>query len=662
MAKSTKDPAERLAKQVEDRIRTGKESNGRLETDDRVLARITDGIYRQPASALRELISNAYDADATEVYVTTDVPRFGQITISDNGNGLSTRALTSLVHHIGGSPKRTRGGADLGVVSKKDPSLSPKGRKLIGKIGIGLFSVAQLTHHFQIVTKERGKRYRLVADLVLKTYSEEELAKFGDQRQTFETGSFRIWAVDAKDTNAHGTEIVLLDLRPHTRELLQSRERWQRVAFTDESGDDEETELPEPPAYHIGSVDSETGGFREEDANLPWDHADDPRSRFRKLHQAVLDEFGATRPKPTLDDSLDTYLKTLWNLGLSSPVDYIDEHPFEFGPTKGMRFFSLSNSPRGRAEEVKLKRKETVRDRFELTQPQRGSAKKFQVIIDGVQLLRPLTFTDLPKTDNAIKDSLMFVGSCAPNLDRIPKDVRGGPLAFEAYFFWNPKIIPVDRQGVLVRIGDASGTLFDETFMKYPISEQVRLAQITAEVFVTDGLDPALNIDRESFNFAHHHYVFLQKWIHQSLRHLVTRHKAIGAEVRGQVRKRTQGRKHGELRRILQEELELAAQTSRRTSDTLGVEVRFVAEDDEQAKELRDSGILVFGHDDILGVLGGKGGRAGKQKQAEAEIFELRMKSLAQLLEAYGVLDKMSYKRQQAILRGFARVFTAGDD
>jgi hypothetical protein len=34
-----------------------------LRTDKRVLARVTDGIYRQPGSAIRELISNAYEAD-----------------------------------------------------------------------------------------------------------------------------------------------------------------------------------------------------------------------------------------------------------------------------------------------------------------------------------------------------------------------------------------------------------------------------------------------------------------------------------------------------------------------------------------------------------------------------------------------------------------------
>lgn len=46
-----------------------------LKTDERVLARVTDGIYRQPGSAIRELLSNAYDADAARVVIKTDRPR-----------------------------------------------------------------------------------------------------------------------------------------------------------------------------------------------------------------------------------------------------------------------------------------------------------------------------------------------------------------------------------------------------------------------------------------------------------------------------------------------------------------------------------------------------------------------------------------------------------
>lgn len=110
------DPASELA----EKIRTSSKDNvveTTLDTDAKVLSRITDGIYRQPASALRELISNAFDADATEVLIQTDRPRFDKISVTDDGNGMSPEILARLVHHIGGSSKRNVEGSVLGVTA-----------------------------------------------------------------------------------------------------------------------------------------------------------------------------------------------------------------------------------------------------------------------------------------------------------------------------------------------------------------------------------------------------------------------------------------------------------------------------------------------------------------------------------------------------------------
>ena len=48
-----------LIEDIKGKLDTGEISEAVLDTDERVLARITDGIYRQPASALRELLANA---------------------------------------------------------------------------------------------------------------------------------------------------------------------------------------------------------------------------------------------------------------------------------------------------------------------------------------------------------------------------------------------------------------------------------------------------------------------------------------------------------------------------------------------------------------------------------------------------------------------------
>src|SRR5262249_9030555 len=87
------------------------------------------------------------------------------------------------------------------------------------------------------------------------------------------------------------------------------------------------------------------------------------------------------------------------------------------------------------------------------------------------------------------------------------------------------QISPKDVQGVLVRVHEASGTLYDHRFLNYQISEQTRLRQISAEIFVLEGLDGAINIDRESFNYSHPHYLFIQRWLHRALRLLVNRRK-----------------------------------------------------------------------------------------------------------------------------------------
>ena len=154
--------AERRAK-LRKLVESGKHGRTQLETDERVLARITDGIYREPASALRELIFNAYDADATSVWITTDAPRFSQIVVADDGDGMTFDVLDHLIHHIGGSAKRTKDGPKLKITDPDRSKYSKGGRKLIGKIGIGLFAVSQLTRRFQIVTKPKGGAFRYVA-------------------------------------------------------------------------------------------------------------------------------------------------------------------------------------------------------------------------------------------------------------------------------------------------------------------------------------------------------------------------------------------------------------------------------------------------------------------------------------------------------------------
>ncbi len=612
-----------------------------LETSELVLKRITDGIYREPSSALRELISNAYDADATKVEIQTDPPRFDSIFVRDNGTGLTEAALSHLIHNIGGSPKRRKGGAQFGVCRDGDENRSPGGRKLIGKIGIGLFSVSQLTKEFQIITKVKGTNHRMIADVIFGTHSEDDL---NNPDQEFRTGMVNIWKVPAVDKDSHGTEIILRNLWPKTREDLSSKEIWSQDA-----------ESRFPPSYYIGCVHEDSPDLIDIEPRLPWNYEDSPKECFEKLVQAVFDgqrkrKKQGKRKKPSLAEFFDYYLQMLWTLSLSLPLDYMDKHPFDLRETDGIRFFKLGNELDSRAEEIMLGSGRSIRDELGLASPERGESREFNVMIDGVQLSRPLRFRDLPKTSEAMPYPLLFIGKDKPDLSPIPREIRGGGLEFEAYFLWSHTIVPKEHAGVLLRINDSSGMLFDETFMKYLVSEPMRKRQVTAEIFVTRGLDAALNIDRESFNYAHPHYLYLSKWVHNAFRQLANRQKAIASKIRlkNKCTKSVQ-QHHGKFETG-------SAERIRRTvlEDGPFLQVEFV--DDEQ-QESENQRVLAFKKNKIFKDRILPSGKGEKIRQTE-EHFETQIKTVAKTLDVLGVFKEMPYGRQEQLLREIVNIFS----
>jgi len=640
-----------LVKSIKKELDTGKLSRATLETDDRVLARITDGIYRQPASALRELIANAYDADAENVYIQTDSPRFEQITVRDDGNGLTIESLASLIHHIGGSPKRTQDGVALGVANKKDPTLSPKGRRLIGKIGIGLFSVAQLTRHFQIITKTRGSKHRLVAEIVMRTYTEDDLIKAPAKPAKVQTGTVTIKAVPASDTETQGTEIILMDLRPQTIDHLQSRDIWTQV----ESSDTPAGESVVAPKFHIARLERGKAQVKKNE-ELPWERDDPPSERFASLYQAIVDTVSERESNPKLETILDNYLRMLWTLSLSAPLDYIERHPFDLSSEDEVDYFKISNEPKGQATALRLKKDQSIREAMDLHAPERGSKMPFNVFVDDIQLKRPLRFKNLPQTAHVLKHPLMFVGKADPDLSKIADDERGGDLSFEAYLFWTPKVVPKEHNGILVRIADASGTLFDETFMKYQVAELTRLRQISGEIFVRKGLDAALNIDRESFNYAHPHYQYLLKWLHRALRQLTNMHKHVSSEKRTKEAGDREKKRKRKLGKTVRKRLEKVTEV-----DDLP-EVLFT-EDKNAAKAARKDGALAFEGDTIFADLP-KPERNTRGNDTQRTRIEDQVAAIAQILDAYGVFEHMRYERQQDLLRSIAAVLgvSEGDE
>ncbi len=244
---------------------------------------------------------------------------------------------------------------------------------------------------------------------------------------------------------------------------------------------------------------------------------DRPLDKFEKLVDAAINVSRSAREQANLSH-FDNYLQMLWRLSLACPVEYLQGHPFDMKPMGKIGIYELSNAPKGAAETVEFQDDVTLREKLNLVAGSADPLGKFVVHIDGVELRRPIV---LPKELNAasqIGKPLLFIGKVRTDFGGSSPDRSGGELAFEAYLYWNSKIVPKESVGALIRVNGASGTLFDPEFLGYQVSEQTRKRQVTAEIFVSNGLDGALNIDRESFNTSHPHYLYIQKWLHSAFR------------------------------------------------------------------------------------------------------------------------------------------------
>jgi hypothetical protein len=515
-----------LADKIEKSAQTRRPVEGNLKTNDRIIARVTDGIYREPWSAFRELISNAYDADATQVSIDCDYPFFKEIRISDNGNGMDEHIVGDLLENIGGSSKRTARGKTLGTASTTDPTRSPAGRKLIGKIGIGLFAVAQLTQQFQIITKRKGDNKRVSASIRLHTYQEDSLIDEQDS-SNYVSGTYSVLAEETTDVDVHGTTIILTGIRPAIREKLQSQEIWSAI---DENSMDDGSGLIDvmlPPQFNIGRFDE--AGSLVEPPKLPWDHSDSPEAKFQKLVDAAISTAKSSKEQANLAH-FDNYLKMIWRISVASPIAYIDGHPFDLREVDGYDIYELSNKKKGAATRAQVGDKK-LREAFSLIAGWPESLP-FSVSIDSVELRRPIRLPNTLASISRLERPLIFVGKVATNFGGATAERSGGKLSFEAYLYWNTRIVPKENIGSIVRVNDASGTLFDPEFLSYQVSEQTRKKQVTCEIFVTEGLDGALNIDRESFNTSNPHYLYIQKWLHSAFRQFATMHKRLGREAR----------------------------------------------------------------------------------------------------------------------------------
>jgi hypothetical protein len=400
----------------------------------KIIADISSGVYRSPAAAIKELISNAYDADATRVSISTDAPSFRTLTVSDNGSGMDIDKFLDVMNHIGGSRKRI--GSDVSPLKK---------RKIIGRIGIGMLSVAQLGTKFYVSSTQKGQPHRFIAEVNLEPFHKDDAALVSMTKQKGDDhvhiGAIKYVDQIPEDTDLHYTVITVPDAKKGLTSEITGLVRRAVGA----------TEI-------LNATQSKISSFRE-----------------------IVD---VVRSSNRADLVLDGYYYMIWELGLLSPVSYLDNAPFD----------------------------PSVRTIVDLDSLKLPPPEEFSVTVDGIDIARPQSFPNPVAVGYPSPDPKLY----ALAYDRTISD---RPLRFTGYIYsQQPRIQPEELKGIHIRIRGVGIGNYDKSWLGYPFDEGQKFGQVSGEIFVQDGLEPALNIDRDSFRETDVHYQALRGFVWDTLR------------------------------------------------------------------------------------------------------------------------------------------------
>jgi Histidine kinase-, DNA gyrase B-, and HSP90-like ATPase len=388
-----------------------------------IIADVSAGIYRSPAGALKELVSNAFDADASNVHISTGWPGFKTFTCTDDGSGITPEEFQRLMEHIGGSTKRD------------DSEFSNKKRPLVGRIGIGLLSIAQVCRKFCVISSREGDARKFRADIDLEPYllAEARRKQLGQTLDAHE-GKVRIGQYDLMITDEKREE-------HYTRVVMERIDKGFRKRLTDVVLTGANIK---PKTFTAGTLEH----FLE------------------KVEEGTVAEHGA-------------YAQLVWELASTAPVQYLKDGPI-----------------RGDHTAAEICRKLV--------------AYNFHVFLDGVELFKPIR---VPRKKDSRIEHHVYPLSLRKTLNPQRQ------LSVSGYLYWQKgRIYPRELQGVLVRVRNVAIGQFDPTYLGYPHHEGWKFSQMMGELYVEEGLDEAVNIDRASFRESDEAYIELQEFLFEQLK------------------------------------------------------------------------------------------------------------------------------------------------
>lgn len=406
---------------------------GHMKVSSKILKDLSSGIYSNPANAIKELIINSYDADATKVTVRAK-PDLDSFTIIDDGTGMNCDDFDTKFVLISHSDKRREG--DFTKIFN---------RPVVGRFGIGFISASQLCNKMTVISSKKGEPTKFKADIDFSQYKNHN--PYEEPKEVYEVSEFDFINLE-EDPDAHYTIIILSELSPEFMDIL-----------TDKRIEEKLREMDDKERKKFERIPMEDTSF-EDIINL--------------IIQKKVDE---------IEKKIGTYWQFVFDIANTVPVSYMQKGPLNIDK-KNPILESITND---------LKR------------------YNFKVEVDGLTLKKPII---LPNDKDIVHEDYDY------NVYFIKEDKKIGDklLKFRGYLY-NQKmqIKPVDFQGILIRIRNVAIGKADKNFLDYPWAEKLYMPWTFGEIYVDEGLEDALNINRNSFAINHPHYMFLRECIHDLL-------------------------------------------------------------------------------------------------------------------------------------------------
>ena len=127
-----------------------------ITVDKRIVGILSVSTYKNFPRALKEIITNSYDADATNVHIDIDIEN-EIITIEDDGKGMTSEDFGFYLRIAGKDRKKNQNYTDLG-------------RRIIGQFGVGFLSVFPFFKSYSIESSKSSSDRVLYAEIPLSKY------------------------------------------------------------------------------------------------------------------------------------------------------------------------------------------------------------------------------------------------------------------------------------------------------------------------------------------------------------------------------------------------------------------------------------------------------------------------------------------------------------